>query len=569
MVAVLAMVFYDFTPSLRHFFKYEVIDGIHVPYKYPIWDTALFCAPFHLNWVSNYKLFFGGGLNDAFDGRTFPIHKNKSSQESNAYFVKKQAHMVSRIIKFDPEDPDPVPGYLFFGNDNWQKILSLFVKENPTMSWFLTAGKDADGSFLELKAYDENDFEKPLHTYYNDFVRMLSESTDFHFVNVRFDTNMTITKITYYDETARKSVTPPKEQWDYWATAALYNVYTISGAANHAVIHIFHYILVTGIHHSTKHDESLRTWAEPYMQNVPDRYLDVGIALAQPTLGPFFNFLSYLPLRKMTESSVLSILSGHDKVITGNEALGPRFTEYAKEHIFKLWGTCQTAEEFINKFLFRDLIRTGGKDLIEEAGILKEFLKITDHIGPYAKEMTRAMKKDNEGAYMTATAHLFNYLRQSSDTGITIRNIDGLIQLLSVTAIVHGSTLSATRLSLRPEVMRWKNHADDKWNSHDRLTIAVLHATNSGVVDGRHVFMHKQPKQTGLLSGFNKWNIDKIGLNLYKVMKKYGEIVEKQKKENKIALLSDPEHLRNYGWILTDWCPDGFDGKQMTVASYI
>merc|ERR1712032_1739922 len=81
------------------------------------------------------------------------------------------------------------------------------------------------------------------------------------------DTNMTITKITYYDEMARKSVTPPKEQWDYWATAALYNVYTISGAANHAVTHIFHYILVTGIHHSTKHDESLRTWAEPYMQN--------------------------------------------------------------------------------------------------------------------------------------------------------------------------------------------------------------------------------------------------------------------------------------------------------------
>jgi hypothetical protein len=380
---------------------------------------------------------------------------------------------------------------------------------------------------------------------------------------------MDITNITYYNETAGKTVAPPKEEWDYWATAALYNVFTISGAANHAVIHIFHYILATGIRHSTQHDESLRTWAEPYIQNVPDRYLDVGIALAQPSLGPFFKFLNYLPLSLMTQSSVTSILSRHDKVITGNEALGPEFTEYAKEHIFKLWGKCQTADDFINRFLFRDLIKTDGKDLAHEAGILKEFLKMTKHIGPYAKEMTKAMKKDNEGAYITANAHLFNYLRQSSDTGITIRNIDGLIQLLSVTAIMHGSTLSAARLSLRPEVMRWKNHKNDKWNAHDRLAISVLHATDSGVVDGRHVFMHKQPREVGLLSAFNKWNIDKIGRHLYTVMKKYGEMVEQEKKENKIELMSDPEYLRNYGWILTDWCPDGFDGKQMTVAAYV
>jgi len=555
---------------MRYFFKIEPLDGIHVPYKYPIWDTALFGSIFHINWLSDYKLFFGGGLNKAFDGNAFPLDKEKLSEESKAYFARKQAHMVSSILKFNPEDPDPVPGYLYFGNHNFQKILSLFVKENPNAAFFLTAGEDADGRFLELKAYDENDFNKTLHTYYSDLVQLLSESAQFHFINVRFDKNMDITNITYYDETARKSVAPPKEQWDMWAAGALYNLFYIGGAAAHAVTHVFHYILATGIYHSTQHDESLRTWAAPFMENVPDRYLDVGLALFDSSYGPFFFFFrQYIPLSMIFRNSFAQVFTPQGRISTGAQSLGPRFTKYAKEHIFKVWGKCHTVDEYIERFLFRDLIKTGGKDLANEAGILKQFFKITKHIVPYAKEMTDAMKKDNEDAYITANAYFFNYLRQSSDTGITIKNIESFIQLFSFTAIMHGSTLSMARLALVPEVMRWKDRANDKWSVHDRLAISVIHATDAGVMDGRHVFMHKPPPEVAWLSAFNKWDIDKIGKNLYQVMKKYGEMVEQDKEKNKAELMSDPEYLRNYGWILTDWCPDGFDGKQMTVASYI
>jgi len=52
-------------------------------------------------------------------------------------------------------------------------------------------------------------------------------------------------------------------------------------------------------------------------------------------------------------------------------------------------------------------------------------------------------------------------------------------------------------------------------------------------------------------------------------MKKYDNKVNKQKEKNKEKLLANPEYLREYGWILTDWCPDGFDGKQMTITTYI
>ena len=43
-----------------------------------------------------------------------------------------------------------------------------------------------------------------------------------------------------------------------------------------------------------------------------------------------------------------------------------------------------------------------------------------------------------------------------------------------------------------------------------------------------------------------------LGLVMYAVMKKYGEMVEQEKQKNQIELMSDPDHLRNYGWILTD-----------------
>ena len=60
----------------------------------------------------------------------------------------------------------------------------------------------------------------------------------------------------------------------------------------------------------------------------------------------------------------------------------------------------------------------------------------------------------------------------------------------------------------------------------------------------------------------------KIAKNTIAVMEEYDAKVEKIKEANKAALLKDPR-FREYGWILSDWCPDGFDAKQMTITTYI
>jgi hypothetical protein len=40
------------------------------------------------------------------------------------------------------------------------------------------------------------------------------------------------------------------------------------------------------------------------------------------------------------------------------------------------------------------------------------------------------------------------------------------------------------------------------------------------------------------------------------------------KEDYKKKLIANPD-FDDFGWILSDYCPDGFDGKQLTVTTYI
>ena len=45
--------------------------------------------------------------------------------------------------------------------------------------------------------------------------------------------------------------------------------------------------------------------------------------------------------------------------------------------------------------------------------------------------------------------------------------------------------------------------------------------------------------------------------------------MEVLKEAYKKKIMKHSETFYDYGWILSDFCPDGFDGKQLTVATYI
>ena len=70
---------------------------------------------------------------------------------------------------------------------------------------------------MELKAYDENE-KHPAK--YLEFTRLLTDPS--HRVNVRFNMDMTINKITNYANGKEEIVA--KKDYDYFASGAIYNV---------------------------------------------------------------------------------------------------------------------------------------------------------------------------------------------------------------------------------------------------------------------------------------------------------------------------------------------------------
>ena len=64
------------------------------------------------------------------------------------------------------------------------------------------------------------------------------------------------------------------------------------------------------------------------------------------------------------------------------------------------------------------------------------------------------------------------------------------------------------------------------------------------------------------------WETSDISSGVKAVLDKYDAKAEDLKLQYQHELEKRPD-MREYGWVLTDHCPDGYDGKQHTQTSYI
>ena len=129
---------------------------------------------------------------------------------------------------------------------------------------------------------------------------------------------------------------------------------------------------------------------------------------------------------------------------------------------------------------------------------------------------------------------------------------------MAVTGIVHGSTLSYTRLFADPDLLRWRDIRMTTWQAPDvNLHLRVL-ATICGMDEHRHV-MSNSTDTVGV----------KYDEKLQEVLDAYQAKSSEYKETYKEKIMENTSEFNNYGWILSDFCPDGFDGKQLTVSAYI
>lgn len=447
-------------------------------------------------------------------------------------FLQLYTEVIHRLIEtgIDSYDVMPCEGYLYFGNKDYTKILPKLCQCNPFFANALTVSGDND-EFLELNAQDDSR--------YATVVKAMNDRIKSKYINVRFNKDMTINEIVNY-KTGRPVIVP-KEEWNYYASGACYSVYYHAQCV-HALIHVLHHLMTTGITVSTRHDDSLNAWAELYDANIVLKYVEVA-ALLYP---------SNLPV------------PAEGKILTGDKGIGGS-TKVMDEmrQLLCEWGSFKTADDFKKKFLLKGIYDTAKNpdQVIESSEILTEFRKHMDNVEPFATDLTEAMRTANPANFDKAEKELTEFMSECGKGVSSIDSISSWVQLMSCTGIFHGSTLSTTRLGLMPEFLMWNEFDKTKFTEEDKLVVATVTATMGGMSPGRNVFTSKATIGT-------KWKTDKISSNVMDVLKKYDakatELKTKYQEE-----IEQGEDFREFGWILTDHCPDGFDGKQHTLTTYI
>jgi len=218
-----------------------------------------------------------------------------------------------------------------------------------------------------------------------------------------------------------------------------------------------------------------------------------------------------------------------------------------------LWGTCAGSEEFVKKFLFVPAFDEKAKDLARPHVWVPPFRDQANLVPNFAKDVAEHMSNDADYALADLNAALGRYFKGCGE-GFAMNNLKQWLELMSVTGLLHGCTLSLTRLTFT-EANLWQMAPEsDVFTPYIVQQMVTAFGTLVGLDEDREVFTTE-----GL----------ETDLQLKKVVQKHLRLSEDLKAAYKDATdMSGPE-FKAWGWIMTDYFPDLFDAKQLTITTYV
>jgi hypothetical protein len=321
----------------------------------------------------------------------------------------------------------------------------------------------------------------------------------------------------------------------------------------HGTIHNLHYLLTAALNYCSEGFDELKQWANFYAGNIDEKYNQVQGALINPPVdGPALMGTPVpLPGKPVSPQLMLGNLMRNFALVSGVLGFGARPEEITPicEEMLRSW--------FRNPTNFMESMMNISPEAMEEHDILTEFTKQAELIKPFASEMSEAIQSIDEDRFTIAELRTKLYLDRIGLES-NVDTLDAWMQLMLVTGIVHGSTISYTRTFSVPDIMRWRMFNRRTWDAGDTRLVAFGMATVTGMEDHRHVFT---PETDSPGESYAKEMAD--------VLDKYSKKSDGLNEAYKNEILKDMDEFNDYGWILSDFCPDGFDGKQLTIATYI
>ncbi|CAM9407241.1 unnamed protein product [Ectocarpus fasciculatus] len=440
--------------------------------------------------------------------------------------------------------------YLYFGNGNYAEILSQFLKTNPFFASALTLIPGADDFKFELRTFRASAEPTPDESWYTPIMesslrdpetgRYRTATDEYNReVNALFTSDFKLISITCKDGTVIESFS--ESQLNLYCSGLLYNLFFYSSAV-HAAMHVLHYLMGAGIDSATAHHDVMDKWASPYFANLTVKYQEVA--------------------KLLIADSDLALINGkHGLGGSGNtDPTNIEGTVAVLVDLMTTWGQCDTLESFLKKFLLKGVYATvvdrDDEDyVLNNSGLLNEFMKHAKLVPDYADQIDAHFEVHDRNAKRSADRNIARFMEEAGFQDTAILSIKPWISLMSLTGLVHGGTLSYTRLLAMPEILRWRKPISSGYNHYDLNLLSVGLGTMVGMDEGRHVFSDSIQGHLG----------DSI---LMDILSHFDDETARIKKEFKKKIKRSATY-RDYGWILSDYCPDGTDGKQLTLCTYI
>jgi len=294
----------------------------------------------------------------------------------------------------------------------------------------------------------------------------------------------------------------------------------------HATIHIFHFMMVSGLYTVTRGNSKQEAFTAPFVPNI---------------------ILKYEEVKTLLISNTGALVKGF---CDGNR---PQLLGVLRE-LLSSWGKCSGSKQFVDKFIFAAALDAQTHNLADESVWVPQFRSQTDLIPDFASDVSKHMQNNEDYAASETDSALKSFF---ADCGNDVFAIDGLqqwLELMSVTGMLHGCTLSLTRLTFTEANLWQMAPKTDKFNPEILKNIVTGFGTLVGLVEDREVFT-----DVGLAAD----------IELKNVVQKHLEKSEGLKKAYKSSIDMRGEQFKKWGWILTDYFPDLFDAKQLTITTYV
>lgn len=212
------------------------------------------------------------------------------------------------------------------------------------------------------------------------------------------------------------------------------------------------------------------------------------------------------------------------------------------------FGQSPSANNFFSSFF-----QLSRKEM-EDADVLTEFFKHFDLIQGFSQEASDALKEIDSSKFRSVQSALVHKLKKDcGEFESNIQNFEEFLQLLSVTSLIHGSTRTLARYFGTYSVMRWNSPNHDKWTASDATLMGSL-SPGGPIHEDRHLM--SIAREAG-----------QFPRELSSVLEYYDSNSTQLKLKYQKEIRQDPA-FDKLGFLLTDYCIGGLDGKQVTSCTY-